>query len=100
MLDGAAHYYNTYECADGKYISIGSIEPQLYTQLLTVLGVDIGEPGFHLQSDKNLWQQYKPVAAEAFLARTRAQWCEAMEDADNGFRSGFYISLCLSEGKK
>jgi alpha-methylacyl-CoA racemase len=82
MLDGGAHYYDTYECADGKYISIGSIEPQFYAQLIEVLGVDIGEPGFHMQSDKHLWKKYKPVVAQAFLAKTCAQWCDLMEGTD------------------
>lgn len=82
MLDGGAHYYDTYECADGKYICIGSIEPQFYALLIEKLGVDIGEPGFHQQIEKELWSQYKPAVAEAFKQKTREQWCEIMEGTD------------------
>ena len=82
MLDGGAHYYDTYECSDGKYICIGSIEPQFYMQLAEILGVDIGEAGFHMQTDKSLWSEYKPVVIDAFKQKARAEWCELMEGTD------------------
>jgi crotonobetainyl-CoA:carnitine CoA-transferase CaiB-like acyl-CoA transferase len=40
MLDTGAHFYDTYECADGKYVSIGSIEPQFYAELLRLTGLE------------------------------------------------------------
>ena len=82
MLDGGAHYYDTYECADGKYICIGSQEPQFYALLIEKLGVEIGETGFHQQIEKELWSQYQPAVAEAFKQKTREQWCEIMEGTD------------------
>lgn len=82
MLDGASHYYDTYECADGKYITLGSIEPQFYALLVEKLGVDIGEPGFETQFDKAKWVEYKPVVAARIKTKTRAEWCEIMEGTD------------------
>ena len=82
MLDGAAHYYDSYECSDGKYVCIGSIEPQFYALLSETLGVDIGEPGFENQFDKNQWAARKQIIADAFRQKTRAQWCELMEGTD------------------
>lgn len=82
MLDGGAHYYDTYECADGNYICIGSIEPQFYAQLAEALKLDLGEPGFSQQFDKQAWEKYKPQVAAAFKSRTRDQWCALMEGTD------------------
>lgn len=82
MLDGGAPHYDTYECADGKYISIGSIEPQFYALLAEKLGIDIGEPGFASQLDMTQWPQRKARIAEAVKAKTRDQWCEIMEGTD------------------
>ena len=82
MLDGAAHYYDSYECSDGKFICIGSIEPQFYALLSETLGVDIGEPGFDTQFDKSQWPVRKQVVADAFRQKTQAQWCELMEGTD------------------
>lgn len=82
MLDGGAHYYDTYECADGNYICIGSIEPQFYAQLAEALKLDLGEPGFSQQFDKQAWEKYKPQVAAAFKSQTRDQWCALMEGTD------------------
>ncbi len=82
MLDGGAHYYDTYQCADGKYVSIGSIEPQFYALLAEKLGIDIGEPGFGTQLDKGQWPEYKARIAEAIKTKTRDEWCAIMEGTD------------------
>ncbi len=82
MLDGAAHYYDSYECSDGKYVCIGSIEPQFYALLADTLGVDIGEPGFDAQFDKSQWPARKQIVADAFKQKTQAQWCALMEGTD------------------
>jgi alpha-methylacyl-CoA racemase len=81
MLDTGAHYYDVYECADGDYISIGSIEPQFYAELLerTGLGAD---PAFAAQNDRTAWPDLKRKTAELFRTRTRAEWCELMEMTD------------------
>jgi alpha-methylacyl-CoA racemase len=80
LLDGSAHFYDTYECADGKYIAIGSIEPQFYAALLERL--DLTDPDFSRQMDKEQWPRLKRRLAALFTTRTRAQWTELMEGTD------------------
>jgi alpha-methylacyl-CoA racemase len=80
-LDGASHWYDTYETADGKYVSIGSIEPQFYALLLEKLGL-ADDPDFANQYDRQRWPDLKQRFAELFRAKTRAQWCDLMEGTD------------------
>ncbi len=80
MLDGAAHFYDTYETADGKYVSIGSIEPQFYALLLKHTGID--EPDFQNQHDRTKWPTFKKQLAGIFKTKTRAEWCRIMEGTD------------------
>lgn len=80
MLDGGAHFYDAYECADGKYISIGSIEPQFYALLLEKTGID--DPAFQNQMDKEGWPELSEKIAEVFRTKTRAEWCDIMEGSD------------------
>ena len=82
MLDGGSHYYDTYQCADGEWISIGSIEPQFYALLVEKLGLDVGEINFMDQFDKTRWPELKAQVTEAFKTRTRDEWCEIMEGTD------------------
>ena len=81
VLDGAAHYYDTYETSDGKWISIGSIEEPFYALLLEKLGLS-GDPDFAYQADAALWPQLKARLEAIFLTRTRDEWCALMEDTD------------------
>jgi alpha-methylacyl-CoA racemase len=86
MLDGGAHFYGCYECADGKFVSIGSIEPQFYQLLLTLVGID--DPRFSVQMNPNTWPQLREAMAERFRTRTRAEWCELMEgNTDSGVQA-------------
>ena len=80
LLDGAAHFYDTYETADGKFISVGSIEPQFYALLLKHTGVD--DPAFQNQLDQTNWPTLKERLAEIFKSKTRDEWCEIMEGTD------------------
>ncbi len=80
LLDGAAPFYDCYECADGKYIAIGSIEPQFYSQLLECLDIDAAECSH--QHDQRAWPEMKRRFASIFLTRTRAQWTSRMEGTD------------------
>lgn len=82
MLDGAAHYYDTYECADGKYVSIGSIEPQFYALLAEKLELDLGEVSFMAQFDKSRWPELKQKIADRIKQESRQHWCEKMEGTD------------------
>ena len=86
LLDTGAHFYDTYECADGRYVSIGSIEPQFYAELLRLTGLEEayaarGEELPH-QMDRARWPEMKERLAEIFLTRTRDEWCELMEGTD------------------
>ena len=80
MLDTGAHFYDTYETADGKYVSIGSIEPQFYRELLRLTGLD-GED-LPYQHDTSHWPALKERFGEVFRQKTRAEWCELMEGTD------------------
>lgn len=80
MLDSGAHFYDTYECADGEYISIGSIEPQFYVQLLELTG--LADEDLPPQHDRAEWPRLKKLLAERILTRTRDEWIEVMEGTD------------------
>jgi alpha-methylacyl-CoA racemase len=80
MLDSGAHFYDVYETADGKYVSIGSIEPQFYAELLRLTGLDGEELPW--QHDRNEWPALKERFAAIFKAKTRDEWCEIMEGTD------------------
>jgi alpha-methylacyl-CoA racemase len=80
MLDTGAHFYDTYETADGKYVSIGSIEPQFYAELLRLTGLE-GEE-LPRQMDKAAWPELKERFAAVFKQKTRDEWCELMEHTD------------------
>jgi len=80
MLDSGAHFYDTYETADGKYVSIGSIEPQFYAELLRLTGLDGQDlPPQHSRSH---WPELKVRLADIFRQKTRDEWCEIMEGTD------------------
>lgn len=80
MLDTGAHFYDTYETADGKYVSIGSIEPQFYAELLRLTGLDAEE--LPHQMDKTQWPALKERLAAVFRTKTRDEWDEIMEGTD------------------
>jgi alpha-methylacyl-CoA racemase len=74
MLDGGAPYYDTYECADGRYGAVGAIEPQFYAAMLAGLGLD----GADLpdQNDASRWPELRAALTEAFAARDRDHWAK------------------------
>lgn len=88
MLGTAAPFYDTYETADGKYISIGSLEPQFFAQLLDLTGLDrkrfsaAGFNGVGQPMDRSVWPELREALAAVFRKRTRDQWCERMEGTD------------------
>jgi alpha-methylacyl-CoA racemase len=81
LLDTGAHFYDTYECADGRYVSIGSIEPQFYAELRRLAGLE-ADAEFDRQMDPRSWPPLKDKLAALFKSRTRAEWCAAMEQSD------------------
>lgn len=80
LLDGGAHFYDTYRCADGKWISIGSIEPQFYALLLEKTGIADAE--FARQMDRGAWPQLREKLAAVIAGKTQAEWCEIMGGSD------------------
>ena len=81
MLDGAAHFYDTYACADGKWIAIGSIEPPFYALLRHHAGV-ADDPAFDAQHDREAWPALKERLAAIFAGKTRDEWCGLMDASD------------------
>mgnify|MGYP001474203676 FL=1 len=80
LLDGAAHFYGCYECKDGKFVSIGSIEPQFYSLLREKMNID--DAIFDNQMDKNSWPILRENLEIRFKEKTRDEWCEIMEGTD------------------
>ena len=83
LLDGAAHFYDTYECADGKYVAIGAIEPQFYAELLA--RADVTDPQFQAQHDATQWPELKQKLGEVLKTKTRDEWDALMAGSDACF---------------
>lgn len=83
FLDGAAHFYGTYECADGKHVAIGAIEPQFYRKLLELCGID--DPEFRHQWDREQWPALRRKLEAVLRTRTRHEWCRILEGTDACF---------------
>lgn len=80
MLDGA-HFYSSYECADGGWISIGPLEPKFYVELLSHLGL-ADDPVFAAQYDRDNWPAMKRRFAEIFKTKSRDDWTRVLEGTD------------------
>lgn len=80
LLNGGAHFYNTYQCKDGKWISVGSIEPQFYALLLEK--TDLEDLADRPQNDPETWEELAPRLAAAFKTKSRDEWCAIMEGTD------------------
>ena len=78
--DSGAHFYDAYACADGKYISIGAIEPQFYALLREKCGLT--DSLFDRQWDQAQWPQLKERVADVFRQKTRQEWCALLEGSD------------------
>ena len=80
LLDGSAHFYSTYQCADGKWISVGPIEEKFYRQFLDRLAIqDIGDWPQHNPAD---WPDLRNRLAEEFMKRSRDDWIRVFEKTD------------------
>jgi len=80
LLDTGAHFYDTYETKDGKYVSLGSIEPQFYAELLEKTGLD--KETLPNQMDRTQWRAMKQRLTALFKTKTRDEWCALMEGSD------------------
>lgn len=81
ILDTGAHFYDTYETADGKFISIGSIEPHFYAELLKRAGVE-DDIEFNPQDDRAKWEELKANLADVFREKTQSEWNAILEYSD------------------
>ena len=79
-LDGGSHHYNVYKTRDGKFVSIGSNEPQFYAMLLEALG--LADADLPAQGDESKWPEMKERIGAVFLTKTRDEWCAIMEGTD------------------
>jgi alpha-methylacyl-CoA racemase len=80
MLDGGAPNYRCYQCADGKWVAVGAIEPQFWSALVAALGLDEATtPGPYAPQD---WDDCKKVLSETFRTRTRDEWAAVFESLD------------------
>lgn len=87
FLSGAAPFYDVYETLDGKYISIGPLEPPFYELLIEKLGLDrehFSPAGFDPARgmDAGRWPAFKEELAAVFRSRTREEWCDRLEGTD------------------
>jgi alpha-methylacyl-CoA racemase len=80
LLDTGAHFYDVYETRDGKYVALGSIEPQFYRELRERAGLD--DPDFDKQMDRAEWPSLKEKIAAVMRTRTRDEWDTAMLGSD------------------
>ena len=80
LLDGGAPYYDTYECADGRYVAVGAIEPQFYAAMLAGLGLDTAE--LPNQNDVARWPELRARLTEVFAGHDRDHWAKVFADSD------------------
>lgn len=79
ILDGGAHFYEVYETKDGKFMSVGAIEPQFYSALLKVLGIAESDMPQFASED---WPKNKERLEEIFAHKTREEWCDLFDHVD------------------
>ncbi|MEU6700786.1 CaiB/BaiF CoA-transferase family protein [Pseudonocardia sp. NPDC046786] len=80
LIDGGAPFYDTYTCADGRFVAVGAIEARFYAQLLHGLGID--PAGLGPQLDARSWPETRATIAEAFRSRTRDEWTATFTGTD------------------
>jgi alpha-methylacyl-CoA racemase len=91
MLDSGAYFYDTYETSDGKFISVGAIEPQFYRELCQRL--EITDSDFDAQHDRTRWIRLREKMAAIIRRRSRDEWCRLLE----GTNACFAPVLSMSE---
>lgn len=83
LIDGGAHFYDTYETKDREYIAVGAIEPKFYAELIGLTGLDPLE--FDAQMDHAQWPSMKTKMNALFKTKTRSEWCALLEGSDACF---------------
>jgi alpha-methylacyl-CoA racemase len=80
VLDGAAPYYRTYVCADGRHVAVGCIEPQFYLIMITALGLRLDE--LPDRDNRRDWPRLAQLLSEVFASRTRDDWASLFDGTD------------------
>lgn len=80
LLDGGAPWYDTYRTLDGQYMAIGPVESRFYAELLEKLGLAAAD--LPSQHDRKGWPRLREAFIEAFLQRTREEWCAIFNGSD------------------
>lgn len=83
QLDSGAYFYEVYECADGHFISVASIETKFHAELLRRLEIDPAT--MPAQTDRAGWHRWKEKLTECFRTRSRDDWCRILEGTDACF---------------
>jgi alpha-methylacyl-CoA racemase len=81
LLDSGAPFYDVYECADGKWLAVGAIEPQFYALLLDGLGL-AGDDSLPDQNDAARWPELHGIIAERIRTRSRDEWADVFAETD------------------
>ncbi|MFC7550900.1 CaiB/BaiF CoA transferase family protein [Plantactinospora sp. GCM10030261] len=82
LLDGGAPFYATYECADGRHLAVGALEPQFYAELVRRTGFEPPEGEGRDRTDPGQWPAARRHWAELFRSRTRDEWVELLGSGD------------------
>ena len=81
--DSGAYFYDVYECADGRWVSVAPIEARFHAQFLELMGISPAEIG--AQRDAQNWDRAHGMLERAFKTRTRDEWCKLLEGTDACF---------------
>jgi len=84
VANGGAPWSNSYRCADGRYITVQSLEPRFYGLLMELCGF-AGDPDFEGQNDHDSWPDAHAKMERLFLTRSRDEWCAVLEGTDACF---------------
>lgn len=82
-IDSGSHFYEVYQCADGKWVSVAAVEERFYLRLLEILEIDPADLGE--QMDRSSWPRAKAILAQRFRQQTRDEWCARLEGTDACF---------------
>ena len=83
LLDGGAHFYDTYETKDGRHVSVAALEPKFYAELVRLTGADPAR--FASQLDPSTWPALRDELAALFRTKTQGEWCALLEGSDACF---------------
>jgi len=85
LVDSGVPFYEVYETSDGKHISIGSLEPQFYKELIEKLGIEDSAPTVGEHLNRASWDELRPTLEKLFRQKTRDEWCEVFDGSDACF---------------